>query len=122
MKTTITKNDLFNIEQEFIHMQRHAPGLTLLLKTRLNFFFDRAGMHLKGLHERLREIKDNYVEKDEAGNYLTEDVEGQKRLKYLSSKLDLLQGKTLNKDEVRQAFTDECNKVFAETITLDLYL
>jgi hypothetical protein len=120
MKLTLTKNALFTLDQEMQQIQATQPALSILLRPRINYFYDRAGVHLKGLYQRLDDIKEKYVEKDGSGKFITEEVEGKKQLKFLDSYVDLVAAKTLTKEEVQKAFNEECEKMFSESIILDL--
>lgn len=107
------------MDQQYKVMANENMGLHFLLRDKIKRFYDAATMQLKITDARFKEIKDKYVEKDEAGNYITEQVDGGARWKLMKVKIDITQAKTMDEKEIAAAFEKEGEKMFAQQVTID---
>lgn len=119
MKLTITRDQLYHIQQEILAINKNSPGLALLLHKNIKQFNEKLAMHLKITQGRFNEIKEKYVQKDDQGNFLTENVDGKDQWKYVTAKVALEKAAVLDVSMVEQMFNQECKKLFSQQISFD---
>lgn len=119
MQKTITRNQLYQIEQEIFSMQRDSPALALLLDKQIKLFFQRAAMPLGVMHSRFKSIQEKYIQKDEHGVFQTVKEGELTEWKYIESKVDLERAQVLDRSMVKQAFNDECAAFFKQSISFE---
>jgi len=78
MRRHITYNELLIIEQDIRSIKIEKPGLAFLLTPRINFFYERAGIHLKAMANAINNIKQKFIETDSNGEFL-KTGEGEKQ-------------------------------------------
>jgi hypothetical protein len=118
MQHTITYNDLFSIELDIAKMKSTSPGLSILLNSSINRFYQRSAMHSKVLHSRMDDIKKKYIQHDEE-KFLT--VGEGESLKHLY-KEEVMQknGELLTDEAVQAAYLAEANDFLTKHIVIDL--
>lgn len=119
MQKTITRNELYMIEQEIMSMQKESPALALLLSKQITQFIGRTNMHSKVMHARFKKIQEKYIQKDENGNFMTVGEPESKEWKYIESKVDLEKAAVLDVSQVKDAFNKECTAFFKQSITFE---
>src|SRR6185503_14271524 len=99
---------------------KNNPGIALLLSNRIDIFKQKNAMHLKVMEGRFNAIKEKYVEKDADGNYLTVEVGNVTQWKFLKSKVDLIRAATLTENDILEAYNEECENLFSQTVTIEM--
>lgn len=118
-KLTVTRQFLFQADQQIKILKVNQPAFAILLHHPINKFYAAAQMHLKIIDARFNEIKNKYVEKDDAGNFLMEEIEGTMKWKLMKVKVDITQARTMNAEEIEKAFDTEGNKMFSQEVTIE---
>ncbi len=78
-------------------------------------------MQLEVMHSRFIDIQNKYVKKDEKGNFKQVVTnEGTAVWDFVDHFPDILNGRELWDDEVAQAFENECQQFFSQTITIEV--
>lgn len=119
MLKTMTRNQLYQIDQEIKSMQSQSPALALLLSNRIKLFYEKARVQLEVMWTRFKEIQEKYVQKDPQGNFLTTGEGENAKWKFIESKADLVNARVLDVSLVEQSFNEECKKMFSQTIQFD---
>lgn len=115
----MSRNELYLIDKEIKSMQNESPALALLLTKPIKLFYERAGMQLKIMRGRYREIQEKYIQKDDLGNFLTEGEGDSKEWKFIDSKVDLERARVLDRSLVKEAFNKECHAFFSQHISFE---
>jgi hypothetical protein len=71
MRKDLTYNELWNLDQEIITMQKKSPALALLLDNKIKYFYQRAGIHIRGMIAGVENIKARFVQTTEDGKFKT---------------------------------------------------
>jgi hypothetical protein len=116
----MTRNDLYQIDQQIQIMQREQQAIALLLFNRINLFYEAAGHQLKITRGRFDAIKDKYVQKED-GVYLTHIVNGTDQWKFKGSMKDDNNVVILGEANVIERFNQECASLMQQIITIDSF-
>lgn len=73
---------LHAIRTDLMEIQRNSPGLSFLLRQRMNEFFQRNSIRINMLDKNHQQLVQKYVLKDENGNPQTEEVNGVQQYKF----------------------------------------
>lgn len=118
-KLTVTRQFLYQADQQIKTLQVTQPAFAILLHHPIKKFYAAAQMHLKIIEARFNEIKKKYVEQDDAGNFITEEVDGKPVFKLMRSKIDITTARTMDAKQIEDAFTKEGNKMFSQEVTIE---
>ena len=119
MQRSMTRNQLYLIEQEILSMKKESPALALLLDQRIRIFYEKAGLHLKLTKARFMEIQSLFIQKNELGEFLTQGEDDQREWKYVTDPEILRQLEIPDVSLVKEEFNRACSRLFSQTITFD---
>lgn len=118
-KIIMTRNDLYQIDQQIIQLKKSNQALALLLSNRIEQFYIRAALPLNIMRGRFKDIQEKYVQKDDRGNFIVTGEGQNAKWKFIQSKTDLVNARVLDVSMVEEEFNKEVHAFMKQTITLD---
>lgn len=119
MKRMMTRQQLYQIDQEYKDYKKNNPGLHLALTVNIKRFYVKASHELEVTAGRFNAIKDLYVQRDAEGNFLTEINGDTTEWKLIVSGEELARAGVIDISMVKKDFDECCNKLFSQTISFD---
>ena len=112
MKSQLTYLQLHQIDKDISEVFQKHPGLEILLKSKIHFFYQVATPHLDRLRKAFNAILDRFVQKDKDGKHIKDPETNQWKL--LPDPPDAEPGHILS------LFNKECKTLFEKTISLPI--
>jgi hypothetical protein len=121
MRSSITYQELHNMETDIRTFQAHHPGVSFLLAPRIKFFYDRAGVHLAAMNSAIDHIKDVFIERAPDGKYIKLGENGKGEWKWKAVVNDIATGDVLTDPEMIKArFNQRINEFAAINVMVEL--
>ena len=115
---TLTRNDLYSIDQQIVDLKKNDQALALLLSDRIQNFYTAAEKELRITNARFHAILMEHVVTD--GNVmLKEDVNGKQEWKMKGSFKDDHGTVILGQSNVRDMFKQEVQKLMSQKIQIE---
>lgn len=120
MKRMMNRGQLKNMDAEFQSYKNDQPGLFLAINEKIKKFYQAAEHELRVTDSRLNGIKDLYIQKDEAGGYLTVKDGDITEWKYIDDGESLKRANVIDVSMVKSDFETACTKLMNQVISFDL--
>jgi hypothetical protein len=115
----MSRNDLYHMEEQIGQLKQNQQVLALLLKPRIELFFDRAGHELTVTRARFNAILDKYVQTDDRGMRLMDSEGEQTKYRFITDPHRLALLNIPDVSLVEERFNQECSNLMQQQIFLE---
>lgn len=119
MKLILTRKKLYEYDKEFQELKKQWPGTALLLKEKIQRFYEKAEHELKVTASRYEAIQNLYVQRNLDGTFKMEEKDGKKEWLLITDPELLKHAGVPDVSLVEQHFNIAADKLFSQTISFD---